>query len=103
MIGFGILEFAFIFWGTLYIFNSHDKKDSLEYIQLNQDQFNNLKQTLITNNILPEEMLLNNRIELNSNQIPPSYEDVRTAPIKSNSELEKETEIFDDDVLEMVM
>ena len=113
MIGFGILEIAFFLWGSLYILNSHERNENVEYVQLNREQFNNLKQSLIINNVIPEEMLLRDRIELQSSQIPPSYDEVlpsnnrnvavnsKNTHVSENSV--RETEIFDEDALERVM
>ena len=67
----------------------------------------------IINNVIPEEMLLRDRIELQSSQIPPSYDEVlpsnnrnvavnsKNTNVSENSV--RETEIFDEDALERVM
>ena len=85
MLGFGILEFAMIWFGTIYVMNAYKKDMETEYIELSEMQFQNLKETLIHQDILPERMLLQNRIELSPEQIPPSYEQVRDASYPVNS------------------
>ena len=79
MVGFGLLEFAVIWFGTIYVLNSYKNDLETEYIELSEMQFQNLKETLIRQDILPERMLLQNRIELSPDQIPPSYDQVRNA------------------------
>lgn len=85
MIGFGILEFAMIWFGTIYVMNAYKKDMETEYIELSEMQFQSLKETLIHQDILPERMLLQNRIELSPEQIPPSYEQVRDMSYPPNS------------------
>ena len=73
MIGLGILEFGLLFAGGAYIYSLCHKKSNIQYIELDQNQFQRLQNTLVTNNVLPTYMLVNNNQNLD--MIPPAYED----------------------------
>ena len=74
MIGLGILELAFITGAGYYILSHFSKKKKVQYIEINQQQFDQLQDTLIVNNILPVDMNSNNFYE-RLQQIPPTYQE----------------------------
>ena len=74
MIGLGILEIALITGAGYYILSHFSKKKRIQYIEINQQQFDQLQDSLIINNILPTDINSNNfynRLQ----QIPPSYQE----------------------------
>lgn len=73
MIGLGILEFSLLVAGGAYIYSLLSRKNRIQYIELDQNQFQSLQTTLVANNILPTYMLVNT--DPNSTVIPPTYDE----------------------------
>ena len=74
MIGLGILELALITGAGYYILSHFSRKRKVQYIEINQQQFDQLQDTLIVNNILPVNMNSNNFYD-RLQQIPPTYQE----------------------------
>ena len=73
MIGLGVLEFGLLVAGGAYIYSLLSRKSRIQYIELDQNQFQSLQTTLVANNILPTYMLVNTNP--NSTVIPPTYDE----------------------------
>lgn len=73
MIGFGILEFGLLVTGAAYIYALLSRKNKIQFIELDQNQFQSLQTTLVANNILPTYMVVNT--DPNSTIIPPTYDE----------------------------
>jgi len=73
MIGFGILEFGLLVAGGAYIYALLSRKNKIQFIELDQNQFQRLQTTLVANNILPTYMVVNT--DPNSTIIPPTYDE----------------------------
>lgn len=73
MIGLGVLEFGLLVAGGAYIYSLLSRKSRIQYIELDQNQFQSLQTTLVANNILPTYMLVNT--DPNSTIIPPTYDE----------------------------
>jgi hypothetical protein len=72
MIGLGILEIGLLGIGASYIYALlSSKKNRIQYIELDENQFLCLQTTLVANNILPSHMLVNGN--QNNTVIPPTY------------------------------
>ena len=74
MFGTGVFEIILLWWGISYFYMFSRKKDETEYIQLNEDQFDQLRYTLVANDIIPERLCINSNLNDN-NLIPPRYDD----------------------------
>ena len=48
MFGTGVFEIILLWWGISYFYMFSRKKDETEYIQLNEEQFDQLRYTLAT-------------------------------------------------------
>ena len=74
MIGLGIIEIGLLAIGGSYIYALlSSKKNRIQYIELDENQFLRLQTTLVANNILPSHMLVNGN--QNNNIIPPTYDE----------------------------
>ena len=73
MIGLGILEFGLLVAGGAYIYALLSRKNNIQFIELDQNQFQRLQTTLVANNILPTYMVVNT--DPNSTIIPPTYDE----------------------------
>lgn len=74
MIGLGILEIAFITGAGYYIISHFTKKKKIQYIEINQEQFDQIQDSLIVHNIVPVNMNSNNFYD-RLQQIPPTYQE----------------------------
>ena len=74
MIGLGIIEIGLLAIGGSYIYALlSSKKNRIQYIELDENQFLRLQTTLVANNILPSHMLVNGN--QNNTVIPPTYDE----------------------------
>ena len=73
MIGLGVLEFGLLVAGGAYIYSLLSRRSRIQYIELDQNQFQRLQTTLVANNVLPTYMLVNT--DPNSTVIPPTYDE----------------------------
>lgn len=73
MIGLGILELGFLVAGGSYIYSLLNRKNNIQFIEINQTQFQRLQTTLVANNILPSYMVVNS--DSDSTIIPPTYDE----------------------------
>lgn len=74
MIGLGILELGLVIGAGYYIISHFTKKKDIQYIEINQQQFDQLQDTLIVNNVLPTNMNSNNFYD-RLLQVPPTYQE----------------------------
>ena len=74
MIGLGILELGLIVGAGYYILSFFSKKKRIQYIEINQQQFDEIQDALIINNIIPTDINSNNFYD-RLQQIPPSYQE----------------------------
>lgn len=78
MFGTGVFEIILLWWGISYFYMFSRKKDETEYIQLNEEQFDQLRYTLAVNDIIPERLCINSNLNndnINNNQAPPRYDE----------------------------
>ena len=76
MFGTGVFEIILLWWGLSYFYMFSKKKEETEYIQLNEEQFDQLRYTLATNDIIPERLCINSNLNNdNNNQAPPRYDE----------------------------
>ena len=73
MIGLGILEFGLLLLGGSYIYALLSHKNKIQYIELDHHQFHRLQNTLVSQNILPNRMLI--YTDSNTGVIPHTYDE----------------------------
>ena len=104
MFGTGVFEIILLWWGISYFYMFSRKKDETEYIQLNEEQFDQLRYTLVANDIIPERLCINSNLNNdNNNQAPPRYdEQAQVAQPAQNTvdETPIKEESFDEDAKE---
>lgn len=83
MIGLGILEFGLLLLGGSYIYSLLSNKNKIQYIELDQNQFQRLQTTLVNQNILPNRMLI--YTDSNTGIIPPTYDESNYNYVLNNS------------------
>ena len=107
MFGTGVFEIILLWWGISYFYMFSRKKDETEYIQLNEEQFVQLRYTLATNDIIPERLCINSNLNNNNNNhAPPRYDEpaqpVQPVQVAQNTvdETPIKEESFDEDAKE---
>jgi len=107
MFGTGVFEIILLWWGISYFYMFSRKKDETEYIQLNEEQFDQLRYTLATNDIIPERLCINSNLNNdNNNQAPPRYDEQaqveqQVQPVQNTvEETPIKEESFDEDAKE---
>ena len=66
MVGLGILEVGIISIAAIYLYSLINRKSNIQYIELDQQQYDRLQGTLVVNNIIPNR---------GPDMIPPRYEE----------------------------